>query len=165
MRHYEPEPPFTYTPVSFDPSPGFVDPDAPPKRPGRGGRRAGAGAPRGNMNALKHGLRSKQFAALGAILAADPKVRQSLLALADRHQVKRRRAQDIAALILVTLYERAQQIAHGRLNVEVPVDDWRTIKQAADNLRPRRYGPPPAREDHAPNNQTSDTDLDNQSEQ
>lgn len=39
--------------------------DLKPKRnPGRGGRRAGAGAPKGNLNAIKSGVYSKQLSRL-----------------------------------------------------------------------------------------------------
>ena len=37
-----------------------------------GGRRPGAGAPKGNLNALKHGLRSAQFMRFVERLARDP---------------------------------------------------------------------------------------------
>lgn len=50
----------------------------------RGGARPGAGAPRGNLNALKHGRRSRQFAQIGALLVADPALLRSLLDLAAR---------------------------------------------------------------------------------
>ncbi len=69
----------------------------------RGGRRPGAGAPPGNLNALKHGRRSAQFAQLGALLATIPEAREALLALARRHQLKQRRAEDVAALLLQRL--------------------------------------------------------------
>ena len=36
-----------------------------------GGRRPGAGAPKGNLNGLNHGLRSRQFAAIGAARRGD----------------------------------------------------------------------------------------------
>ncbi len=49
--------------------------------PKRGGRRPGAGGKPGNLNALKHGRRSAQFAHLGLILATIPETRQALLHL------------------------------------------------------------------------------------
>src|SRR3990172_8639067 len=61
----------------------------------RGGKRPGAGAPRGNMNALKHGERSKQFARIGALIAASPAAREALLILADRHQATQRKADEL----------------------------------------------------------------------
>ena len=48
----------------------------------RGGKRPGAGAPKGNLNALKHGCRSQQFARVGALLAANPEVRELVFRLA-----------------------------------------------------------------------------------
>jgi len=83
------------------------------KRP-RGGRRPGAGAPRGNLNALKHGRRSRQFAEIGAIIAADPGASATLLALAGRRQAKHRRAEEVAATLVAGLYAHARDIAQGK---------------------------------------------------
>lgn len=44
----------------------------------RGGVRSGAGAPRGNLNALKHGQRSKQLDQAIERLATDPELRPIL---------------------------------------------------------------------------------------
>ena len=79
----------------------------------RGGRRPGAGAPRGNLNALKHGRRSTQFSQLGLLLAANPKIRDALLALAQRHQIKQRRADEVAALLFTRLFQHARHVAAG----------------------------------------------------
>ncbi len=62
-----------------------------------GGRRKGAGAPRGNLNGLKHGRYSKQFAEIGALFAMDPRIRASLLALAKRHDLKVSSANEVSA--------------------------------------------------------------------
>lgn len=111
----------------------------------RGGRRPGAGAPRGNMNALKHGSYSRQFATVGALLASNPTVREALLAIADRHSLRQRKADEVAALLLTRLFERAEEVATGRLrpqlddrsgkgreglNLDLPVDDLDSIKIA-----------------------------------
>jgi len=55
--------------MQFEPDPAF-----PPRRPygGWGGRRPGAGARRGNLNALKHGRYSRQMLDLARFLAGDP---------------------------------------------------------------------------------------------
>lgn len=53
-----------------------------PKRPGWGGRRAGAGAPRANLNRLLHGRDSKLLKVAVEKLAADPELRAFLLLLA-----------------------------------------------------------------------------------
>ena len=45
----------------------------------RGGRRPGAGAPKGNLNALKSGKRSKQVKAVIIALMAVPETRNVLL--------------------------------------------------------------------------------------
>ena len=47
----------------------------------RGGRRPGAGAPKGNLNALKSGSRSKQLRTLIIALMAFPQTRNVLLRL------------------------------------------------------------------------------------
>jgi len=119
------------------------------KRSRRGGRRPGAGAPRGNMNALKTGAYSKQFALLGRLLAADPKVRVALLAIGARADRKQASANEVAALLFTRMVERAEDIAAGRpvpgarkrrgqpakgLNLDLPVDDWDSIKEAAARL-------------------------------
>jgi len=122
----------------------------------RGGRRLGAGAPRGNLNALKHGLRSKQFAQLGAILASSPAARQSLLALAERHRLKQRRADELAAYILSQVLQRGLKRGRNRLIVLPPVDDRRSIKRNAAPAASAPSGPAAKTENAPPNNQTAD---------
>lgn len=51
----------------------------------RGGKRPGAGAPRGNLNALKHGGRSQQLDQAIEKLASDPELRPILNFLATYH--------------------------------------------------------------------------------
>ncbi len=77
----------------------------------RGGRRPGAGGKPGNLNALKHGHRSAQFAHLGLILATIPETRQALLHLAARHRLKQRKAEQVAVLLLKAMMERARSMA------------------------------------------------------
>ena len=77
----------------------------------RGGRRPGAGGKPGNLNALKHGRRSAQFAYLGLILATIPETRQALLHLAARHRLKQRKAEQVAVLLLNKMMERARSMA------------------------------------------------------
>jgi len=52
----------------------------------RGGKRNGAGAPTGNLNALAHGARSKQLTKAIAAALQDPKGRAQVLALVRRYQ-------------------------------------------------------------------------------
>ena len=90
-------------------------PDEPNRRrlpaPKRGGRRPGADGKPGNLNALKHGRRSAQFAYLGLILATIPETRQALLHLAARHRLKQRKAEQVAVLLLNKMMERARSMA------------------------------------------------------
>jgi hypothetical protein len=97
----------------------------------RGGKRPGAGAPKGNMNNLKHGGYSKQFAEVGALLAQDPNIREALLALARKHNLRQRKANEVAALLFTRLFQRAENIAGGRLNLHLPADEHDSIKLAA----------------------------------
>ena len=94
----------------------------------RGGRRPGAGAPKGNMNALKHGAYSRQYARLGALLAASPVAREALLRLADRHEVRGRKADELASLILSQVIVRGLRRGRDRLILLPPVDDADSIK-------------------------------------
>jgi hypothetical protein len=79
----------------------------------RGGRRPGAGAPRGNLNALKHGRRSRQFAEFGALLVMSPQAREALERLSQRFERKRMTAEEAAAALLARLIEHARDIARG----------------------------------------------------
>lgn len=97
----------------------------------RGGRRLGAGAPKGNLNAIKTGAYSKQFAQVGALLAQDPTVRAALLAIGRKHNLKRQKATEIAASFFAGIIDHARQISGGRLNLNLPADDWESIKAAA----------------------------------
>lgn len=71
------------TPQGFDPTICRKCPKRPkPHNPGWGGRRPGAGAPRGNLNAIKHGRSSKLIQTAVDKLAADPELRAFLLLIA-----------------------------------------------------------------------------------
>ncbi|MGB6836100.1 MAG: hypothetical protein WBF66_00165 [Dehalococcoidia bacterium] len=74
----------------------------------RGGPRPGAGAPRGNLNALKHGLHSDQMKALALALAQLPLFRRYLQRLAARRATQRRElATAVQVLSSWVLYQRA----------------------------------------------------------
>ena len=61
----------------------------------RGGRRPGAGAPKGNLNALRTGAHSKQLSAtIGALLSV-PETRGVMLALIEQKRRDRDRFQQI----------------------------------------------------------------------
>lgn len=66
----------------------------------RGGPRPGAGAPKGNLNALKHGQRSEQLRDLAQALAQVPHVRDLLIHFARRQARQRRQAERTAHSIL-----------------------------------------------------------------
>jgi len=74
-----------------------------PKKRNRnsGGRRPGAGAPKGNLNGFKHGRRSRQLADVVMTFAANPKLRDTLVALANRAGLTQAKAEEIAARFLV----------------------------------------------------------------
>ena len=61
----------------------------------RGGPLPGAGAPRGNLNALKTGAHSKQLRAAIAALLSVPETRRAMLALLEQKQRDTRRFRDI----------------------------------------------------------------------
>ena len=72
----------------------------------RGGKRPGSGAPEGNLNALKHGLRSQQVRALALALAQIPVFRTYLQRLA------RRRQREAAAAVAVAAWLRHLDALH-----------------------------------------------------
>jgi len=125
-----------------------------------GGRRPGARP--GNLHALKTGLYSKQFAALGRLFAADPKIRDALMDLNRRFELKRRRSQDVAALLFTLLFERARNIAGGDLNLDLPVDDLDSIRKSASRLSGATFENLPAPEISPKNNAKTPTEDENQ---
>ena len=66
------------------------------RSPNWGGRRRGAGAPKGNLNGFKHGRRSRQLAEAVAALANNPKIRESLLEIGRRAGMQQTKAEDVA---------------------------------------------------------------------
>jgi hypothetical protein len=146
----------------------------------RGGKRPGAGAPKGNLNALKHGRRSAQFAEFGRLVSQHPKTRASVLAWARRWDIEVDDSMEAAAKMLQGLYDHADKIAQGKpstgpfekylkpgsktadgLNVQLQhLND----AQSAEKPRPTRR--PGTRATHrkeirTPNNQTTSTNPEN----
>ena len=73
----------------------------------RGGSRPGAGAPRGNVNALKHGLHSRQLRQAVAELARSPAFRAVLARFAQRAARQRAAYQkEQAAALAVAVWLR-----------------------------------------------------------
>ena len=75
-----------------------------------GGRRAGAGAPKGNLNGFKHGKYSARHRRLAEIFATIPEVRDDLIAIGERRKRQQRLAQAGASEILAGLLQRAGDI-------------------------------------------------------
>jgi len=97
----------------------------------RGGKRPGAGAPKGNLNALKHGGRSKQFKQLGEIVAASPRARKLLRRYADRVRSRQRQADELAAQVIEQVLKRGLVRGRERLILLAEVlDGERTIGQS-----------------------------------
>ena len=110
------------TPTNNNPNPS-----ARKRKKKRGGRRPGAGAPKGNLNAFKHGRYSMQFAALGAVMASNPKLRDTLLALAERHGLKQAKAEEIGWDVLLRFLKHADDIAAGRTSKPFLPDDFQSL--------------------------------------
>src|SRR3972149_6217385 len=81
-------------------------PRACPEPSRRGGKRPGAGAPAGNLNALKHGAHSSYIHALVQALAAHPTTREALIRLARRRRAQKREAERAASLLLSALPDK-----------------------------------------------------------
>ena len=75
-----------------------------------GGRRPGAGAPKGNLNGFKHGRRSRQLAEAVMFFAANPTTRATLIALANRYRVKQGKTEDDAARFFVNAITKGIKI-------------------------------------------------------
>jgi hypothetical protein len=63
----------------------------------RGGKRPGAGAPRGNLNALKTGSRSRQLNTVIEALLASPTIRRVMLKLVQQDVRRNKRLQQAIA--------------------------------------------------------------------
>jgi hypothetical protein len=77
------------------------------------GRLAGAGAPKGNLNGLKHGRFSKRQAELVQLLMDNPSTRDSLIALGKRNRARRKQVEEGAGVLLLALLEKAAALALG----------------------------------------------------
>mgnify|MGYP001581418061 FL=1 len=103
-----------FEPISFDrPSPLARETGEGPgvalKR-SHGGRRPGAGAPRGNLNALKHGRNSSYQQRLLAALVTVPEIAEALAVLAARRRKQQRKAEAGAAALLSDLLRRTGEV-------------------------------------------------------
>ena len=71
----------------------------------RGGQRPGAGAPKGNLNALKTGSRSQQLNTVIEALLASPTIRRVMLKLVQ-HDIRRNQRLQQAIADAVRSYRR-----------------------------------------------------------
>ena len=132
----------------------------------RGGKRPGAGAPKGNLNALKHGERSKQFARLGKIVAASPQARKILFRYADRFEVAQRHADQLAGQVIEQVLTRG--LARGRdrrlILLPEPSDEEHSITETSRKPGPRKRESANTRKITPSHNQSPNTGSDRQSE-
>jgi hypothetical protein len=126
----------------------------------RSGRRPGA--PKGNLNALKHGRRSRQFAEIAALFAASPLMRSALLRLAAQQGIEQARADELAYNLLKNVLTRGIQLGRDRqgnpqLSALPPVVDGQTtIENIASGALPE-HETPPEKNRQQPNNPPPDT--------
>jgi hypothetical protein len=130
----------------------------------RGGKRPGAGAPKGNINALKHGRRSRRLSELGAQVAASPSARRILLRLAEREDLEVREADRIAANIIDQVLERGLKRGRDRLILLPPLNDGPTTKKTDTKGRPSERGKGRKLQNTLLNNQSADAEPRAQSE-
>ena len=110
----------------------------------RGGKRPGAGAPKGNLNALKHGRHSTQLQQLAVTLALLPAVRDTFIKV-GRRQRRQRRAAAVAGHLLLTQLLRSCLAGLENNQPECPTAQSRPASESQNsrqdnqnlNLRPR----------------------------
>ncbi len=76
----------------------------------RGGYREGAGAPKGNLNALHHGRNSAQLRAL-LLLLNSPHVRALIKRLLEQQERRKRRAREDAAVFVWLKHFSAESLS------------------------------------------------------
>ncbi len=74
--------------------------------PRRGGKRPGAGAPKGNLNALKTGATSRRVRAVLRALAENPESRAVFMALAKRGALQRAQTRDMVLALARLMHDR-----------------------------------------------------------
>jgi hypothetical protein len=75
-----------------------------------GGRRPGAGAPRGNLNALRHGRYSTQHKQLALLLAQIPEAQEALIKLALRRRKRQKKNEAVAAELMAEILRRLGEL-------------------------------------------------------
>ena len=102
----------------------------------KGGPRPGAGAPKGNLNALKHGRTSRQLKQVSRILAALPRHPEPADGVKPRKSKRRRAAGALAAHLLVSVLDRFPSRLESRDGA--PISKVRELLTAASNGRTTR---------------------------
>ncbi len=124
------------------------------KHPNWGGRRPGAGAPKGNMNANKHGRRSRQMADLVSFFVSNPKTHATLDSIRARWERADMKAQQVATRILSQIIERGLKrgevplgtrgsdgLNPARLSDLQPIDERHSIESPTLEDQPGQTGP------------------------
>ncbi len=115
-----------------------------------GGRRPGAGAPKGNLNGIKHGLNSERFYRAALMIAAVPELRLLFQALQAAETATERRsyrrllaiarhaanqdadlADSIKGLVLDRLHDATSQVGDRRLLLHL-LDSQSSNQEPAD---------------------------------
>jgi hypothetical protein len=125
-------------------------------------KKRGPGAPPGNMNAIKHGRYSRQFAELGALLASEPEYRAALLNINRRLSLKQNQARDVAALLLTGALQTAHAMSGGELKLNISSDDAETIVERATRAAVRGHPTPSRKPKTRKNNSPPDAPTEKQ---
>jgi len=103
---------------------------------GWGGRRPGAGAPKGNLNALKHGRYSRYQSAVIEALLQVPETREVMIAISKRQRAQTRRAEQGGAALMSELVRNIGILAlHGDDHLEDIQDFLAAIRTAEAQLQ------------------------------
>jgi hypothetical protein len=117
----------------------------------RGGKRPGAGAPKGNLNAFKDGKHSQQYQRFLDIVAKDPEALRLVQKIALGNQQRAARRRRYAMQILGRLLQRLEDQTNDRLT-----EAW----ERAHNLQPYPLHGPDPWEKHALSSHQSNPDTD-----
>jgi len=102
---------------------------------GWGGRRPGAGAPKGNLNALKHGRFSRYQQAFIEALMQVPEAREIMIAISKRQRAQTRRAEQGGAALMSELVRKIGILAlHGDDHLEDIQEFLASIRTAEARL-------------------------------
>ena len=99
-------------------------PTACPEQSQRGGKRPGAGAPKGNMNAVKSGRYSMRLRAVAKAMSSVPEIRDMLIEAQRRQLRDQRKAELLAYRALLDLVSKVPAVNNPLLHyVYQPLDN------------------------------------------